>query len=247
MEMERLNVVRGSTPTDGTYLEHYFRYQFAAPLAAGKSVLDCACGTGYGTYLLSQTARDVVGVDNSVPALEMANGNWATSNIRYQRMDACDLRLLEREWDVVVSLETIEHLERPATFLEAAHDCLKPGGLLIVSTPDKDNYRSGLQPNRYHVREFTRSEFVELLSERFETIRLFGQVSTGNTQTRSDRQLPSASRTGRTPLRSRMVESVVRHPIAYAAYLYRMKKRFSVVPIQHDSCYSYLVAVCKKG
>jgi SAM-dependent methyltransferase len=240
--MERLDIVRGSTPTDGIYLEHYYRYRFAAAFVTHRTVLDCACGSGYGTFMLAQTATAVDGVDCSREALEIARANWSRENIRYHYLDAHDLHRLDSKFDAVVSFETIEHLKHPETFLTAVGACLNPNGIFVVSTPDKELYRSGMEPNRFHTREFSGDEFTRLLSDRFKNVRLFGQLDARN-ETAAAIAGPNGSRPA---LKSRMVEAAVHHPVVYAAYLYRMKRRFSVVPAQPGR-HIYLVAVCEKG
>jgi hypothetical protein len=81
-------------------------------------------------------------------------------------------------FDVVVSFETIEHLGEVAQerFLDEVRRVLAPGGLLVVSTPDKENYAGELhEENEFHEREFTADEFRSFLSSRFPHVRFLGQ------------------------------------------------------------------------
>ena len=238
--MERLVVGKRERPVDGIFLEHYFRYRFAQKWVNGATVLDCACGTGYGAYILSRKCKEVVGVDRSTEALEMAAVHWASPNIRYVALNIDDLDALQKRFDVIVSFETIEHLGDPVGFIHRAYDRLNEHGCLIVSTPNKDVYRDGLEPNPFHVHEFSRLEFLDLLSSRFMRIDVFAQVAAARNGSPKS-LLPSSSK-----FRTALVKMFVRNSLGYSLYLRRMKKRFSVVPEAAYENYQYLVAVCRK-
>ena len=64
-------------------IEHYHRYLFARALVAGLDVLDVASGEGYGSALLAQVARSVVGVEHSGPTVRGAGGNFPRRNLRF--------------------------------------------------------------------------------------------------------------------------------------------------------------------
>src|SRR5205814_7591503 len=66
---------------------HLKRYEFARPLCTGRDVLDAACGVGYGSAYLAETARRVVGVDLNVDAVEYARDRYAAPNIEYRLGD----------------------------------------------------------------------------------------------------------------------------------------------------------------
>ena len=145
--------------------EHLGRYRFARARAQGR-VLDVACGTGYGTAMLG-----AVGVDLSLEALRYAG--------RYtERRVAADAARLPfgRIFDTVVSFETIEHVPDPERFVAECARVLRPGGLFIVSTPNRELWtpRSPRPLQRHHVREFNRKEFLRVL--RPFRVELHGQI-----------------------------------------------------------------------
>ena len=72
-------------------LEHLVRYRFAARSAAGCTVLDVGCGTGYGASLLAAKARLVVGVDNAPEAIQYAQANYPDGNLRFAVADCRNL------------------------------------------------------------------------------------------------------------------------------------------------------------
>jgi SAM-dependent methyltransferase len=149
--------------------EHLSRYAWAAQFADGRRVLDAACGMGYGTAMLAAGgATEVVGVDldEGVIAKVRAAAKPGTS------FEVADLRKLpfgEDEFDLIVSFETIEHVPEPAEVFDELARVLKPGGLLLVSTPNRDVYTPG---NPFHLRELTPSEFTDELSKRFGSVAL---------------------------------------------------------------------------
>ena len=91
--------------------EHWHRYLFAARLVAGKAVLDVACGEGYGSRLLAETAASVVGVDVDPAAVRDAAASYPAWNLTFLCGPA-ELIPVEGEhvFDVIVSFETLEHL-----------------------------------------------------------------------------------------------------------------------------------------
>lgn len=159
------------------WYEHWHRYAFALSLARGKRVLDAACGEGYGSHLLAAVARHVCGVDISAQAVEHARARYgAKANIEFQVGDAAALTFSEHSFDVVVSFETLEHLAAQKELIAGFARVLAPGGILLISSPDKKTYSdvAGFR-NEFHVRELYREELLDLLRPHFSEVRLYGQ------------------------------------------------------------------------
>lgn len=149
--------------------EHLARYRFARERVSGR-VLDVACGAGYGTALLG-----AVGLDLSADALRRARRETG----RLVRGDA--LRLpFGGNFDAVVSFETVEHVDDPERFVEECRRVLRPGGRLLISTPNRELWspRSARPLTPAHVKEFSSREFVALLGG-FRSVELFGQLPMG--------------------------------------------------------------------
>lgn len=159
--------------------EHWHRYAFAAPLAGERRVLDAACGEGFGSALLARAgARSVLGVDLADSAVSHARARYgAQPGLRFERLDVCALdALADKSFDLIVSFETLEHVEAQSAMLRGFSRLLADHGLLLISTPDKANYSDASgQANPYHVRELYREEFEHLLSEHFPAHRMYAQ------------------------------------------------------------------------
>ena len=160
------------------WYEHWHRYALAARLAPGRRVLDAACGEGYGAALMARDAREVVGVDLAEDAVRHARSRYgATERLRFETADAVRLGQFDAgSFDLITSFETLEHLAEHEALLEGFVRLLAPGGVLMISTPDKHNYseRTGYR-NPHHVRELQREEFERLLAAYFPARRMFAQ------------------------------------------------------------------------
>ena len=150
------------------WYEHWHRYAVVAPLAAGKRVLDAACGEGYGSFLLAQTAQRVDGVDVDGPAIEHAQNRYPRANLGYSQASVTGLPMADASVDLVVSFETIEHLAEQAAMLDEFRRVLTPTGALILSSPNRPVYNADAgESNHYHVKELDRAELRALLDPRF--------------------------------------------------------------------------------
>ena len=119
-------------------LEHLHRYAVACELASGKVVLDIACGEGYGTAMLAEVAQRVIGVDNSDLVIAHATSKYQRPNLVFKIGSCGDIPLADGCLDLVVSFETIEHHAQHEEMLAEIKRVLKPTGLLLMSSPNKN-------------------------------------------------------------------------------------------------------------
>src|SRR5256712_9260629 len=156
--------------------EHLHRYAVCLQFAAGKSVLDIASGEGYGAALLATVAKSVMGVDIDPASVEHARHIYYNPRLNYV-VGSCDsVPLPDASFDVVTSFETIEHHDKHDEMLDEIKRVLKPGGALVISSPNRLTYSD--EPgykNPFHVKELYYDEFNDLLRRRFKSIRMFGQ------------------------------------------------------------------------
>jgi SAM-dependent methyltransferase len=141
---------------------HIERYEFAArKLLDTASILDLACGVGYGSRLMKDLvpAATVIGVDVCAAAIEYAAAHYSKPGLNFRVGDAMDFD--EGQFDAVVSLETIEHLPDPQAFMErVTKRLLRPGGLFIGSVP----VTPSMDANPNHLHDFTARSFRKLLA-----------------------------------------------------------------------------------
>ena len=158
------------------WYEHWHRYHFALPFAAGRRVLDAACGEGYGTALLATRAAHAIGVDMSQDVVAAARRRYPGANLEYRAARCEATGLADASVDVVVSFETIEHVGDPEALVMEAARVLRPDGLFLVSTPNKSVYSEARDyRNPHHAHELARDEFERVLGARFEKVSIFAQ------------------------------------------------------------------------
>lgn len=163
----------------GLYREHLERYLFALKyIQPHHVVLDCATGSGYGAHCLSKAAEKVIAVDMSEETIRFAQARYGSPKIHFTCGSAEELDLADNSVDVYCNIETIEHVPHPLRLLAEAKRVLKPGGIFMVSTPNR--VASGLKPgqrpsNPFHLFEWSLGEFDGALAPYFLNRQYFGQ------------------------------------------------------------------------
>lgn len=157
-----------------TYGEHLARYQSVLSSVKGKTVVDIASGAGYGTNLIAKHAKLVTGIDYSIEAIEYSKKLYKAKNLKFVQGDAQNIPIKDSSIDVVVSLETIEHIHDPEKFVKEVKRILKPSGQFIVSTPNDDEY---IEDNEFHLHEFQLKELKKLINKYFKNSTYYYQGS----------------------------------------------------------------------
>ncbi len=156
------------------FQRHLVVYEWIAARVGGLRVLDMASGEGYGSAVLARSAASVIGVEANPDAFEHACLRYTPPNLRFERSM---VEVYAQPCDVVVFLQTIEHVQDPGAVLEHFKAMLAPGGVAYVSTPNvltlapKGQARSG---NPWHVREYRPHEFRALCEAHFTSVELYG-------------------------------------------------------------------------
>jgi len=161
--------------------EHLHRYLFALNYCIGQEVLDLACGEGYGSQILAEKALNVTGIDIDPEIILYATKKYRAGNLRFLEGNAESLPVTDQSVDVVVSFETLEHVPSQDGMLAEIKRVLKPGGLLIISTPDRKFYSEETgHHNPFHLKELFPDEFRSLLEKYFHPVRLLFQYVQGS-------------------------------------------------------------------
>lgn len=155
-------------PTNGLLLEHIARYHFAIHYAKGR-VLDFACGSGFGSNIIATAAKkdldEVVAIDIDLASISYAKSKYYHPLITFKQENAVDPLLPERlgVFDLIISFETLEHIEEEETYLRNIFQMLKPGGTLVISTPFGQG-RGKPTNEPFHVHQLTKDEFEGLFT-----------------------------------------------------------------------------------
>jgi 2-polyprenyl-3-methyl-5-hydroxy-6-metoxy-1,4-benzoquinol methylase len=165
---------------EGIKANHRERYQFAYNKIKeefGDTVdrplrmLDCACGVGYGTMMLSQMGEhvDVLGLDIHPETIEVANRAYKTNTNQFAVCDLSDAESWESAlafstvpFDAIVSIETIEHVQDAHALIDRY---AQKTDFLIASVPNQNVVAFDKDLHPFHYRHYTRGEFSELLSD----------------------------------------------------------------------------------
>jgi SAM-dependent methyltransferase len=151
---------------------HFSRYCFASRFVKTKRVLDVGCGEGFGSCLLSEHAKSVIGCDVSSNAVSLCKSKFG-GRANFLLCDGTKLPFSGPIFDVAIAFEVIEHLKNPCALLNQVCSILENNGIFLVSTPRR--VISGLPLNPYHLREFSYEEFTGILSSSFESVEIVGQ------------------------------------------------------------------------
>ena len=172
MSVERLSFNSGNNYSAIELSIHLARYSTAQKICKGLNVLDVACGEGYGAFAMASfwEAKSVKGVDISEEAIQMAQNVFSHPNVEYiaAAAEKIDELFEENSFDMVISLETIEHVNSPEIFLSAIKKVLNPNGIIILSCPnDHWYYGPGESENPFHLRTYYFNEFKDLVEKQF--------------------------------------------------------------------------------
>jgi SAM-dependent methyltransferase len=163
---------------------YWFRRHEAAYVALRERcvdavVLEAGCGEGYGADLLAEVAATVVALDYEplttahvrarYPRLDVLRGNLAT------------LPIASAGIDVIANFQVLEHLWDQAGFLAECRRVLRPGGTLLLTTPNRITFSPGQDTpiNPFHTRELDPAELAELLTEAGFAVEFLGGLHHG--------------------------------------------------------------------
>ena len=185
---------------------HFERYTFAKSYLAPGTLLDMACGVGYGTAMLASGNPRIVkavGVDVSRAAVDYARRRYEGGSVSFEGADALTYSPGFR-FDNIVSLETVEHVEHPVELFARFSDLLAPGGRLIASVP----VTPSVDANPHHKNNFTVNTFQRLAAPH--SLALLGRLD--QTQPFSPLALAHKTEPRAHGLRPNMARFYAQHP-----------------------------------
>ena len=149
------------------------RYFWAEPYCIGKDVLEVACGSGQSLGLLQRVSRTFEAGDTSEELLAVARRHYG-NRVKVQILDAHQMLFDDRSKDAILCFEAIYYLEDVAKFLAECRRILRPGGMLLIASANKDLY--DFNPSPYSHSYYGVVEMRELLSRFGFTTEFFGDT-----------------------------------------------------------------------
>ncbi|MFB6724352.1 class I SAM-dependent methyltransferase [Kribbella sp. NPDC056345] len=168
----------GERTAPGIWHENYwfarheaaYRWIVAELLPVAGRVLEAGCGEGYGAELLRTAGSEpVFGLDYEDNTLQHVRRVYP--QVRVVRGNLVQTAFADASFGLLTSLQTIEHLWEQPRFVTECARILAPGGIAVLSTPNRLTFPSG---NWYHTRELTMAEFTELVEPEFEITHTLG-------------------------------------------------------------------------
>ena len=164
---------------EGIRDDHLGRYEFAASyIPNNANVLDMACGIGYGSCILARQTdcSSILSIDISEDAIAYAKEYYASEKISYRQGDCLTTSLEKESYEAIVSFETIEHIENDQALFIRFSECLKPGGRLILSTPNQLIMPFDEDVFPFHIKHYTPTELTSLVeSSGLKILEIFSQ------------------------------------------------------------------------
>lgn len=147
------------------FRRHEVVYRRLADRCRDRDVLEAGAGEGYGADLIADVARKVIGLDYDESAVAHIRARYPRVEMHHGNLAA--LPLADGSVDVVVNFQVIEHLWDQGQFVAECLRVLRPGGVLLMSTPNRITFTPGSDTplNPFHTRELNAAELTELLTE----------------------------------------------------------------------------------
>ncbi|ADG79516.1 Methyltransferase type 11 OS=Tsukamurella paurometabola (strain ATCC 8368 / DSM / CCUG 35730/ CIP 100753 / JCM 10117 / KCTC 9821 / NBRC 16120 / NCIMB 702349/ NCTC 13040) OX=521096 GN=Tpau_2918 PE=4 SV=1 [Tsukamurella paurometabola] len=145
------------------FRRHEIAYLAIADRYAGRTVFEAGSGEGYGAALLAEEGATVTALDYDESAVAHVRSTYPKVTMLHGNL--AELPLDDASVDAVVNFQVIEHLWDQPQFLREVARVLRPGGELVISTPNRVTFSPGRDTplNPFHTRELNSDELTELL------------------------------------------------------------------------------------
>lgn len=163
-----------SIPSDNPLHQRLFKAYVIAEAYVQGNTLEVGCGEGRGVEILMSRSTAFTAVDKIEGALQVLRKKFPEGKFLSMNIPPFG-SLPDNTYDSVVSFQVIEHIEDDVLFLKEIHRVMKPGGIALLTTP---NRKLSLSRNPWHIREYLASELKDVASSIFSTVEMKG--ITGN-------------------------------------------------------------------
>ena len=167
---------------EGIRQDHRLRYELAVRLLRENGVsknviLDCFCGNGYGSRILSEVSQDcmIIGIDASAEAITQAREHYQSAQTWFMQ-DIFPFSLPHCKFEAVVSLESLEHIKDYNLFFSTLCDAVRPSGCIVLSTPNQRIMPLERNHFKFHQKHFLPEEIDAMLAKQGITLKaIWGQ------------------------------------------------------------------------
>ncbi len=154
------------------FKRHLAAYRFCIPFCQDREILEIGFGEGYGTNEIAEHARSVVGSDLQPELAEYAKDKYSGRGIEFLCASAESLPFKDETFDVIISLQVLEHVKIYQAMIKESYRVLRKGGKAIHITPNRLTMLSGVNP--YHYREFDPDQLRNEMKAVFPRVKMMG-------------------------------------------------------------------------
>jgi len=154
-----------------------FAYDFSKNnVDFGATVLEVGFGEGFGAKLLGEKAGEVVALEVDKKAVSHAKKKYSSEKLSFQLYDGKKIPFKENSFDLIVSLQVIEHIQDDLNFVNEINRVAKKGAKIIIATPNAKTrmIKNGKSWNEFHVREYTEESLRKLFDKKVSSVEILG-------------------------------------------------------------------------
>jgi ubiquinone/menaquinone biosynthesis C-methylase UbiE len=197
--------------SDNPIHQRLFKAYVVAKDYIGGDVLEVGCGEGRGVSTLLQHARTFTAVDKIREVIDKLQKKYPSGKFISMNIPPFG-GLADNSFDSIVSFQVIEHIKDDTLFLEEIYRVLKPGGIALLTTP---NRKMSLSRNPWHIREYLSTELYDLAAGIFDDTEIKGITGNVNVMEYYEQNRKSVNRVMRFDilnLQYRLPASILRIP-----------------------------------